>query len=97
MRRGVGAHLGGKREGARDAVTAESLCYVVYTLGSTGLPEGVALRHTGVYNYIHWRIRVCGGGLRKRGAGLQLMAVDLTATNLLPLFAGRVRLLPIAS
>ncbi|HEX6908993.1 MAG TPA: amino acid adenylation domain-containing protein, partial [Longimicrobium sp.] len=75
-------------------VTAENLCYVIYTSGSTGRPKGVAMHHRGVCNYIHWGVRAYGA---ERGNGSPVfssMAVDLTITNLLALFAGRpVRLL----
>jgi len=76
-------------------VTAENLAYVIYTSGSTGRPKGVAMHHRGVVNYLHWGVRAYGA---ERGNGSPVfssMAVDLTLTNLLPLFAGRpVRLLP---
>jgi len=75
-------------------VTAENLAYVIYTSGSTGRPKGVAMHHRGVGNYIHWGVRFYGAD---QGAGAPVfssMAVDLTVTNLLPLFAGKtVRLL----
>jgi amino acid adenylation domain-containing protein len=74
---------------------SENLAYVIYTSGSTGRPKGVAMHHRGVCNYIHWGIRAYGA---ERGSGAPVfssMAVDLTITNLLPLFAGRpVRFLP---
>jgi amino acid adenylation domain-containing protein len=87
---------------ARESATAprvrlgsENLAYVIYTSGSTGRPKGVAMHHRGVCNYLHWGVRAYGAD---RGAGAPVfssMAVDLTVTNLLPLFAGRpVRLLP---
>ncbi|MBB4635036.1 non-ribosomal peptide synthetase/type I polyketide synthase [Longimicrobium terrae] len=83
------------RAAVDSGVTAENLAYVIYTSGSTGRPKGVAMHHRGVVNYIHWGIRHYGAD---RGAGAPVftsMAVDLTITNLLPLFAGRpVRLLP---
>ncbi|HYR07778.1 MAG TPA: amino acid adenylation domain-containing protein, partial [Longimicrobium sp.] len=76
-------------------VTAENLAYVIYTSGSTGRPKGVAMHHRGVCNYIDWGIRAYGAD---RGSGAPVfssMAVDLTITNLLPLFAGLpVRMLP---
>jgi amino acid adenylation domain-containing protein len=81
-------------EAPETGVTAENLAYVIYTSGSTGRPKGVAMHHRGVCNYIHWGVRAYGAD---QGAGAPVfssMAVDLTITNLLPLFAGRaVRLL----
>jgi len=82
-------------EPVESGVGSENLAYVIYTSGSTGRPKGVAMHHRGVCNYIHWGIRFYGAD---RGGGAPVfssMAVDLTVTNLLPLFAGRtVRLLP---
>ena len=69
--------------------TSENLAYVIYTSGSTGQPKGVAMHHRGVANYIHWGVRAYGAD---RGNGAPIfssLAVDLTLTNLLPLFAGR--------
>ncbi|MDB4950669.1 MAG: tycC1, partial [Gemmatimonadetes bacterium] len=76
-------------------VTSENLAYVIYTSGSTGRPKGVAMHHRGVANYIHWGVRAYGGNLGNGSPVFSSMAVDLTVTNLLPLFAGRtVHLLP---
>ncbi|HYH79466.1 MAG TPA: amino acid adenylation domain-containing protein, partial [Longimicrobium sp.] len=90
------AETAGDEAGAPESgVTAENLAYVIYTSGSTGRPKGVAMHHRGVCNYIHWGVRAYGAD---QGAGAPVftsMAVDLTVTNLLPLFAGLpVRLLP---
>jgi amino acid adenylation domain-containing protein len=77
---------------------AENLCYVIYTSGSTGRPKGVAMHHRGVCNYIDWGIRFYGADRGNGAPVFSSMAVDLTVTNLLPLFAGRpVHLLPEAS
>jgi amino acid adenylation domain-containing protein len=85
----------GRARAPVSGVTSENLAYVIYTSGSTGRPKGVAMHHRGVCNYIHWGIRAYGAG---RGTGAPVfssMAVDLTLTNLLPLFAGLpVHLLP---
>ncbi|MEW5926732.1 MAG: amino acid adenylation domain-containing protein [Gemmatimonadota bacterium] len=82
-------------ERPESGATSENLAYVIYTSGSTGRPKGVAMHHRGVCNYLHWGIRAYGAD---RGSGAPVfssMAVDLTITNLLPLFAGLpVRLLP---
>jgi amino acid adenylation domain-containing protein len=78
-----------------ERATAENLAYVIYTSGSTGRPKGVAMHHRGVCNYIAFGVAAYGAD---EGHGAPLftsMAVDLTVTNLLPLFAGRrVLLLP---
>ncbi|HEX6908837.1 MAG TPA: amino acid adenylation domain-containing protein, partial [Longimicrobium sp.] len=79
----------------RSGVTSENLAYVIYTSGSTGRPKGVAMHHRGVVNYIDWGIRHYGADGGNGAPVFTSMAVDLTLTNLLPLFAGRpVRLLP---
>jgi amino acid adenylation domain-containing protein len=82
-------------ERPRTEAGAENLCYVIYTSGSTGRPKGVAMHHRGVVNYIEWGIRHYGADRGNGAPVFTSMAVDLTITNLLPLFAGRpVRLLP---
>jgi amino acid adenylation domain-containing protein len=85
----------GPAERPETGVSAENLCYVLYTSGSTGRPKGVAMHHRGVVNYVAWGVRHYGA---ERGNGAPVftsMAVDLTLTNFLPLFAGRpLRLLP---
>jgi amino acid adenylation domain-containing protein len=82
-------------EAVESGVAAENLAYVIYTSGSTGRPKGVAMHHRGVCNYIHWGIRFYGADRGEGAPVFSSMAVDLTVTNLLPLFAGRtVRLLP---
>ncbi|HEX6040790.1 condensation domain-containing protein, partial [Longimicrobium sp.] len=76
-------------------VTSENLCYVIYTSGSTGRPKGVAMHHRGVVNYIEWGIRFYGADRGNGSPVFSSMAVDLTITNLLALFAGRpVHFLP---
>ncbi|MEW5928157.1 MAG: non-ribosomal peptide synthase/polyketide synthase [Gemmatimonadota bacterium] len=76
-------------------VTAENLCYVIYTSGSTGRPKGVAMHHRGVCNYIDWGIRFYGADHGTGAPVFSSLAVDLTITNLLPLFAGHpVHFLP---
>ncbi|HYR06596.1 MAG TPA: amino acid adenylation domain-containing protein [Longimicrobium sp.] len=85
-------------EPVRSGVTAENLCYVIYTSGSTGRPKGVAMHHRGVCNYIHWGVPFYGADRGNGSPVFSSMAVDLTITNLLPLFAGKpVWLLPEAS
>jgi amino acid adenylation domain-containing protein len=76
-------------------VSSENLCYVIYTSGSTGRPKGVAMHHRGVCNYIAWGIPYYGADTGSGAPVFSSMAVDLTITNLLPLFAGLpVRMLP---
>ena len=76
-------------------VTSENLAYVIYTSGSTGRPKGVAMHHRGVANYVDWGIRHYGADAGNGAPVFSSMAVDLTLTNLLPLFAGHpVHFLP---
>ena len=76
-------------------VTSENLAYVIYTSGSTGRPKGVAMHHRGVANYIDWGVRAYGAEAGNGSPVFSSMAVDLTITNLLPLFAGLpVHMLP---
>ncbi|HEX2207709.1 MAG TPA: amino acid adenylation domain-containing protein, partial [Longimicrobium sp.] len=76
-------------EPVESGVTSENLCYVIYTSGSTGRPKGVAMHHRGVSNYIHWGVRFYAADQGNGAPVFSSMAVDLTVTNLLPLFAGR--------
>ncbi|HEX8273747.1 MAG TPA: amino acid adenylation domain-containing protein [Longimicrobiaceae bacterium] len=69
-------------------VGPENLCYVIYTSGSTGRPKGVAMHHRGVCNYLDWGVRFYGADAGTGAPVFSSMAVDLTITNLLPLFAG---------
>lgn len=69
-------------------VTNENLCYVIYTSGSTGRPKGVAIPHRGVVNYLHWARRTYRADLGRGAPVFTSLAVDLTVTSLLPLFAG---------
>jgi amino acid adenylation domain-containing protein/non-ribosomal peptide synthase protein (TIGR01720 family) len=76
-------------------VGPENLAYVIYTSGSTGRPKGVAMHHRGVCNYIHWGMQAYGTDAGNGAPVFSSMAVDLTITNLLPLFAGHpVHFLP---
>jgi len=85
-------------EPVESGVTPGNLAYVIYTSGSTGRPKGVAMHHRGVVNYLDWGIEAYGADRGNGSPVFTSMAVDLTLTNLLPLFAGRpVHLLPEAS
>ncbi|MCU1323501.1 MAG: putative linear pentadecapeptide gramicidin synthetase LgrB [Acidobacteriaceae bacterium] len=76
-------------------VSASNLAYVIYTSGSTGRPKGVAMHHRGICNYISWGIAAYGADSGNGAPVFSSMSVDLTITNLLPLFAGRpVHVLP---
>jgi amino acid adenylation domain-containing protein/non-ribosomal peptide synthase protein (TIGR01720 family) len=75
-------------EPVESGITAENLAYVIYTSGSTGRPKGVAMHHRGVSNYIAWGVEAYGADAGSGAPVFSSMAVDLTITNLLPLFCG---------
>ncbi|HEX6041796.1 amino acid adenylation domain-containing protein, partial [Longimicrobium sp.] len=90
------ARIGAEPDRApRTGVTSGNLCYVIYTSGSTGRPKGVAMHHRGVVNYVHWGVEAYWAARGNGSPVFSSMAVDLTFTNLLALFAGTpVHLLP---
>ncbi len=75
------------------AVTGETLCYVLYTSGSSGVPKGVMVPHRGVVNYVCWAKQMYAV---EPGDCMPLytsLAFDLTITTLFaPLISGaRIR------
>ncbi len=69
-------------------ITPENLAYIYYTSGSTGRPKGVAMAHAGIANYIQWGIEGYSAASGNGAPVHSSIAVDLTLTNFLPLFAG---------
>jgi non-ribosomal peptide synthetase component F len=71
-------------QGLGRIATPDSLAYIVYTSGSTGVPKGVMIEHRSVVNYVCWSLdgyRPLGG----TGAPLySSMAFDLPVTTLFP-------------
>jgi amino acid adenylation domain-containing protein len=80
----------------QNQASPESLAYVMYTSGSTGVPKGVMIPHRGLVNYLSWATlayRVAAG----QGAPVHSpISFDLTVTSLFtPLLVGRrVELIP---
>jgi amino acid adenylation domain-containing protein len=70
-------------------VGPDNLAYIYYTSGSTGRPKGVAMAHSGIVNYIRWGVEAYEAEGGQGAAVFSSVAVDLTLTNFLPLFAGK--------
>jgi amino acid adenylation domain-containing protein/non-ribosomal peptide synthase protein (TIGR01720 family) len=75
--------------GLANNATTDNLAYIYYTSGSTGKPKGVVIAHRGIVNYVRWAVKAYSV-VEGNGAPFHTsIAVDLTLTNLLPLFVGR--------
>ncbi|CBL45097.1 Non-ribosomal peptide synthase [gamma proteobacterium HdN1] len=61
--------------------------YMVYTSGSTGLPKGAGVRHSGELNLLAWYTQTLQLGEHDRGLLLSAFGFDLTQKNLFALFA----------
>ncbi|HEY6349469.1 MAG TPA: amino acid adenylation domain-containing protein [Candidatus Angelobacter sp.] len=68
--------------------TADNLAYICYTSGSTGKPKGVAITHKGIVNYICWALEAYAVAEGRGAVVHSSIAVDMTMTSFLPLFAG---------
>ncbi|MDN3295050.1 amino acid adenylation domain-containing protein [Streptomyces ficellus] len=78
------------------AVDGESLCYVVFTSGSTGAPKATAVRHKGWYNLLEWVTGEFGLGADSSNLMISSFGFDISQRSLMaPLFSGAtLHLLP---
>jgi amino acid adenylation domain-containing protein/non-ribosomal peptide synthase protein (TIGR01720 family) len=69
----------------------QSLAYVMYTSGTTGVPKGVMVEHRNLAHYIAWAARYYYRGGDGGSCGLYSpISFDLTITSLfLPVYCGR--------
>ena len=83
------------QEEQKFAIEENSLAYVVYTSGTSGMPKGVQITHRGLSNLFQWRNKAYG--MRPADVVLQLLSVsfDGFGTNLYSaLLAGGKLILP---
>ncbi|MDB4947740.1 MAG: non-ribosomal peptide synthetase, partial [Gemmatimonadetes bacterium] len=57
---------------------AESLAYVLYTSGSTGLPKGVAMPHGALSNLLRWQVERWGEGAAARTLQFASLSFDVS-------------------
>jgi len=72
----------------------DSLAYVLYTSGSTGLPKGVMVKQVGVVNIINWFADELRVGTHSRVMGLTTFCFDISVLEMfLPLTRGALLVL----
>src|SRR5581483_7454129 len=79
--------------------TPDTLAYLLYTSGSTGVPKGVMISQRALVNYVSWCMQRYGVAGRGRALVSSPVSFDLTVTSLFPaLLAGNgIWLLPAQS
>ncbi|MCB1121718.1 MAG: AMP-binding protein, partial [Verrucomicrobiae bacterium] len=76
-------------------VGAESLAYVLYTSGSTGVPKGVMVSHRALLNHVLWRIDFTQLGDQDRLLQKTPLSFDVSVWELFgPLLSGAGMVLP---
>ena len=71
-------------------ISLDSLAYIIYTSGSSGLPKGAMVTHRGLSNYVEWAITAYDC-LQGTGSPVHSsLSFDLTVTSIFPaLIVGR--------
>jgi amino acid adenylation domain-containing protein len=77
-------------------VSAEDLCYVVFTSGSTGTPKATAVKHRGWYNLLNWLAKEFKLDTHSSNLLMSPLGFDISQRSLImPLFTGSaLHLLP---
>ncbi|MFB9835268.1 Pls/PosA family non-ribosomal peptide synthetase [Actinoallomurus acaciae] len=74
---------------AEKGESADELCYIIYTSGSSGLPKGVAIRHSGICNFVRVAAEVYGVTAQDRVYQGMTIAFDFSVEEIwVPLAAG---------
>ncbi|MBX2855166.1 MAG: amino acid adenylation domain-containing protein [Rhodobacteraceae bacterium] len=75
--------------GRRGPISASDVAYVIHTSGSTGVPKGVLVDHSGLVQYITWAANSFGGEGAISMPLFSALGFDLTMTSLfVPLTTG---------
>jgi len=68
--------------GADLAISPDSMAYVLYTSGSTGIPKGVALEHRALANLVRWQCAESGLGVGARTLQFAAIGFDVSFQEL---------------